>query len=479
MLAWTKEEKSSKIYKLERKSIRIKYNEDNIMARSENSFMDMKAVLLDKIERKDIVCGVVGLGYVGLPLAVEKAKAGFKTIGFDIAPERVDMVNNKVNYIGDVVDNELSEIIDSGKLSATTDFEKVGKADFVAICVPTPLDEHQQPDISYVRSSTEQIAKYLTPNTMVVLESTTYPGTTEELIRPILEKGSGLVCGKDFYLGFSPERVDPGNAFFKTKNTPKVVGAIGKDATEVISAMYRSVLESDVFEASCPAVAEMEKILENTYRNINIGLVNELAQLCHKMGIDIWEVIDAAKTKPYGFQAFYPGPGLGGHCIPLDPYYLSWKAREYGFHTSMIESSMMINDRMPEYCVDRALKLLNKQKKALNGANVLILGVAYKQDIDDYRESPAVAVMEILKEYGAEVEFYDPFIPKFEVVRGKWYEGLSELTEKRVQEADIVIVTTGHTCVDYKMVQKNAKSVFDTKNIMRQKDAMGDNVEVL
>lgn len=442
-------------------------------------YMDMKTQLMDKIAKKEIVCGVVGLGYVGLPLAVEKAKAGFKTIGFDISPERVDMVNNKVNYIGDVVDDDLAAIVDNGMLSATTDFEKVGTADFIAICVPTPLDEHQQPDISYVKVSARQISEHLKPNTMVVLESTTYPGTTEELIRPLLENGSGLVCGKDFYLGFSPERVDPGNTYYKTKNTPKVVGAIGPDATEVISAMYRSVLDSEVFEASSPAVAEMEKILENTYRNVNIGLVNELAQLCHKMGIDIWEVIEAAKTKPYGFQPFYPGPGLGGHCIPLDPYYLSWKAREYGFHTSMIESSMMINDRMPEYCVDRALKMLNRDKKALNGANVLLLGIAYKQDIDDYRESPALNVMEVLKEYGADVEFYDPFIQKFEHPAGKWYEGLAELTVERVKQADLVIVTTGHSGVDYKMVQQNAAAVFDTKNIMRQKDAMGPNVEVL
>ena len=441
--------------------------------------MDMKRQLMEKIAKKEIVCGVVGLGYVGLPLAVEKAKAGFKTIGFDISPERVDMVNNKINYIGDVVDDDLTEIVGSGMLRATTNFAAVGKADFIAICVPTPLDDHQQPDISYVKVSSRQIAEHLSPNTMVVLESTTYPGTTEELIRPILENGSGLVCGKDFYLGFSPERVDPGNTYYKTKNTPKVVGAIGADAREVISAMYRAVLDSEVFEASSPAVAEMEKILENTYRNVNIGLVNELAQLCNRMGIDIWEVIEAAKTKPYGFQPFYPGPGLGGHCIPLDPYYLSWKAREYGFHTSMIESSMMINDRMPEYCVDRAMKILNRRGKALNGANVLLLGIAYKQDIDDYRESPALTVLALLDEYGAKAEFYDPYIQKFEHPAGKYYEGLTELTQQRVKEADIVIITTGHSGVDYKMVQENAAAIFDTKNIMRQTGATGGNVEVL
>ena len=314
----------------------------------------MKEILLNKIEQRTLTCGVVGLGYVGLPLAVEKAKAGFKTVGFDVQSQKVDMVNAGHNYIGDVVDSDLEALVKDGMLRATTDFSLVTDVDFIAICVPTPLDAHQQPDISYVRSSAEAIAKYLRKGTMVVLESTTYPGTTEELLKPILES-TGLVCGKDFYLGFSPERVDPGNLIYKTKNTPKVVGAIGEDATECIAAVYRAVLGAEVHTVSSPAIAEMEKILENTYRNVNIGLVNELVQLCDKMHINFWEVIDAAKSKPYGFQAFYPGPGLGGHCIPLDPYYLSWKAREYGFHTSMIEASMMVNDKMPEYCVELSL----------------------------------------------------------------------------------------------------------------------------
>ena len=363
----------------------------------------MKNMLLKKIDEKSIKVGVVGLGYVGLPLAVEKAKAGFKTVGFDVNQERVSMVNEGHNYIGDVVDADLKRLVETDMLCATSDFSEICDTDFIAVCVPTPLDAHQQPDISYVRDSARQIAQYLKKNTMVVLESTTYPGTTEELIKPILEEGSGLKCGEDFYLGFSPERVDPGNLIYKTKNTPKVVGAVGSDAVEVIAHMYRAVLDGDVKEVSSPAVAEMEKILENTYRNVNIGLINELAVLCGKMGINIWEVIDAAKTKPYGYQAFYPGPGLGGHCIPLDPYYLSWKAREYGFHTSMIESSMMINDRMPEYVVERAGNILNRDKKALNGAKVLILGVAYKQDIDDYRESPALKVIEVFERFGSHV----------------------------------------------------------------------------
>lgn len=425
----------------------------------------MKNTLLDKIKSKQISIGVVGLGYVGLPLAVEKAGAGFHTVGFDVNPEKVAMVNAGQNYIGDVVTEDLQKLVTAGTLSATTDFSKVASADFIAICVPTPLDSHQQPDISYVRNSCIEVGKYLKRESIVVLESTTYPGTTEELILPLLEEHSGLVCGKDFYLGFSPERVDPGNLIYKTKNTPKVVGGVGKDATEVIAAMYRAVLAGDVFEVSSPAVAEMEKILENTYRNINIGLVNELAQLCHKMEISIWEVIDAAKSKPYGFQAFYPGPGLGGHCIPLDPYYLSWKAREYGFHTSMIESSMMINDKMPAYCVERAMKLLNCHKKAINGAKVLLLGVAYKQDIDDYRESPALDVWDELDAVGADVRYFDPYVPELQY-KGRTAHSLPSLTAAVLAETDLVIVTTAHTNIDYAFVQKHASAIFDTKNAM-------------
>ena len=426
----------------------------------------IKENLLKKIEQREIVVGVVGLGYVGLPLAVEKAKAGFKTIGFDVQDSKVEMVNAGHNYIGDVVDQDLADIVKNGMLSATNDFSFIRDVDFVAICVPTPLDIYQQPDISYVKASTDAIALYMTKGTMVVLESTTYPGTTEELVKPILEAGSGLKCGEDFYLGFSPERVDPGNLIYKTKNTPKVVGAIGDDALEVIAAMYRAVLDSDVHTVSSPAIAEMEKILENTYRNINIGLVNELAMLCHKMKINLWEVIDAAKTKPYGFQAFYPGPGLGGHCIPLDPYYLSWKAREFGFHTSMIESSMMINDRMPEYCMERASVILNRFKKSLNGSEILVLGVAYKQDIDDFRESPALVVIDILKSMGAEVKFYDSYIPEYKY-KGKNYQGETDLTAELLQSADLVMVTAAHTNVDYDFVQQHAAFIFDTKNAMK------------
>ncbi len=438
----------------------------------------MKQEMLNRIGKKEILVGVVGLGYVGLPLAVEKAKAGYKTIGFDIQPQKVEMVNQGINYIGDVVDSELKDLVEKGMLSATCDFNFIKDVDFVAIAVPTPLDEYQQPDISYVRDSASAIAKYIKKGSMVVLESTTYPGTTEELLLPILEKGSGLKCGEDFYLAFSPERVDPGNLIYQTKNTPKVVGGVGRDATEVIAAMYRNVLEGEIFEASSPKIAEMEKILENTYRNVNIGLINELAILCNKMDINIWEVIEAAKTKPFGYTPFYPGPGLGGHCIPLDPYYLSWKAREYGFHTSMIEASMMVNDRMPEYTVERAGKILNRFKIALNGAKILILGVAYKGDIDDYRESPALRVINEFEKVGSEVEYFDPYVSEYKEY-GEIKTGIRELSADVLQKADLVVITTNHTKgIDYDFVQQNARFIFDTKNAMKDLKNR-ENIELL
>ena len=437
----------------------------------------MKESLLRKIENHEMVIGVVGLGYVGLPLAVEKAKAGFRTIGFDVQREKVEQVNRGENYIGDVVDADLKKIVAAGTLSATSDFSFIRDVDFIAVCVPTPLDEHQEPTLEYIESSGREIAEYLTPGTVVVLESTTYPGTTEELLMPILEEGSGLRCGKDFYLGFSPERVDPGNLLYNTKNTPKVVGAVGADALEVISAMYRAVLDGDVHTVSSPAVAEMEKILENTYRNVNIGLVNELAMLCDKMKINLWEVIDAAKTKPYGFQPFYPGPGLGGHCIPLDPYYLSWKAREFGFHTSMIEASMMVNDQMPEYVTGRVGRILNRFQKALNGAKVLVLGVAYKQDVADYRESPALRVIECLEQELADVSFFDPYIQEYKY-KGKIHRGLLELRAETLRASDIVLITAMHSNVDYQFVAGNAPFIFDAKNAMKAVRERG-NIEVL
>lgn len=422
-------------------------------------------MLIEKILNKTAILGVIGLGYVGLPLAVEKAKSGYKTIGFDVQETKVTLVNDGKNYIGDVISEDLAAIVASGFLSASSDFSQVAKADCVCICVPTPLDAHQQPDISYIKTSTESIVPYMHKDMLIVLESTTYPGTTEELIKPILER-SGLLCGEDFYLAFSPERVDPGNLLYKTKNTPKVVGGVTKKCTEIAAALYENILQAPIHRVSSPAVAEMEKILENTYRNVNIGLVNELSMLCDKMNINFWEVIEAAKTKPYGFQAFYPGPGLGGHCIPLDPYYLSWKAREYGFHTSMIEASMMINDRMPEYCVERAGRILNRFQKAFHGAKVLVLGIAYKQDIDDYRESPALRVITQLKRMDTQVKYFDPYVLEYQE-HGTLIKGEHTLTPELISESDLVLITTAHSNIDYELIQQHAVFILDTKNAMK------------
>ena len=390
---------------------------------------DKQTEILKKISDKSIAAGVVGLGYVGLPLAVEIARAGFKTTGFDLLDDKVSKVNNGENYISDVNSETLKALTADGMLKATTDFSRIAEMDFIAICVPTPLDTHQQPDLSYIEHSSIQIAEYLKKDTMVVLESTTFPGTTSDIVRPILEKGSGLVCGKDFYLAFSPERVDPGNVHYKTHNTPKVVGAIGQDAEDVIKTMYESFLEGGVYPVS------------------------------------------------YGFQAFYPGPGLGGHCIPLDPYYLSWKVREYAFHTSMIETSMMINDRMPEYCVQRIANILNEFSKSLKGSDILVLGVAYKADIDDCRESPAIRVINVLRKKGANVRFYDPYVKEYHD-KGVTYTGETELSRSLLSDSDITVITTAHTCIDYNIVQQYARFVFDTRNAMKDVKER-NNIELL
>lgn len=423
-------------------------------------------LLIDKIKNRKAQIGVVGLGYVGLPLAVEKAKAGYIVTGFDIQKSRVDMVNQGHNYIGDIIDSELKYIVEQNLLRATTDFSKIEELDAVTICVPTPLDNHYQPDISYVENSSREIAKYIHKDMLIVLESTTYPGTTREIVLPILE-ASGLKCGRDFYLAFSPERVDPGNKLYNTKNTPKVVGGITEECTQIAAALYESVLEGEIHKVSSPEVAEMEKILENTYRNVNIALANEMAILCNRMNINVWEVIDAAKTKPYGFQAFYPGPGVGGHCIPIDPFYLTWKAREYDYHTRLIEVAGEINNYMPEYTVERSMIILNEEGKALNGSQVLILGIAYKQDIDDMRESAALKVIENLEKYGANVRYNDPYIPQYtDKKSGKKYLSV-ELTPDVLSKSDLVIVTTMHSCYDYNMISECSKVILDTKNAIK------------
>lgn len=420
--------------------------------------------LKDKIENRKAVIGVVGLGYVGLPLAVEKASAGFQVIGFDVQQEKVDAINSGTNYISDVEDEVLEKLVVSEKLQATTDFERIQEVDAVAICVPTPLNVYQQPDTSYVESSVRSIARYAHEGMLVILESTTYPGTTEEIVRPILEE-HGLITGETVFIAYSPERIDPGNKQFKTKNTPKVVGGVTEACTSIASSLYRSVLSGGVFEVSSPAVAEMEKIFENTFRHINIALANEMAILCERMNIDVWEVIDAAKTKPYGFMAFYPGPGLGGHCIPIDPFYLTYKAREYNYHTRLIELAGEINNSMPEMVVNRSMNILNNEGMPLQGSTIAVLGVAYKKDIDDVRESPALHIIEKLMEHGADVIVVDPHVQSI-TVKGIKLETLP-LSEQLLEMADLSIIITDHSNFDYSMIGHHSTTLFDTRNAMK------------
>jgi len=434
-------------------------------------------MLKERILDKSAIIGVIGLGYVGLPLAVEKAKAGFKVIGFDIQESKVQMVNEGHNYIGDVVNADLEKIVSDGHLRATANFDELAICDVIAICVPTPLDVFKQPDLTYVINSTENVAKRLHKDMLVVLESTTYPGTTEDVMKPILEE-TGLVCGKDFYLAFSPERVDPGNLRYKTKNTPKVVGGVGPESTEIAKLLYESVLDAEVFVVSSPKEAEMTKILENTFRIVNIALINEMAVVADKMGINIWDVINAASTKPFGFMPFFPGPGVGGHCIPIDPFYLTYIARKYDYHTRLIELSGEINDSMPEYVVTRVMKALNERGKCLNGAKVVMLGIAYKEDIEDMRESPALKVLEHLEKSLAHVSVVDPYVSQFE------WEGKSvktvNLSEELIKESDAVIITTAHKKnINYKMIVANARYIFDAKNVLSKLGIDAENIEVL
>ncbi|ODN31288.1 nucleotide sugar dehydrogenase [Fervidobacterium thailandense] len=423
--------------------------------------------LYEKIVSKQAIVGVIGMGYVGLPLAVEKARAGFRVIGFDIQQKRVEMINNGVNYIGDVNDQELKELVNAGRLRATTNFDELRDCDIISICVPTPLDRFKQPDLSYIINSANEIKKRLRKGQLVVLESTTYPGTTEEVVYPILSE-TGLVVGKDFYLAFSPERVDPGNPRYKTRNTPKVVGGMTPECTRHAVALYENVLEAGVYPVSSPRAAELTKILENTFRLVNIALVQEMTKVANKMNINIWEVIDAAATKPFGYMPFYPGPGIGGHCIPIDPFYLVYKAKEYDLHMMLVEVAGEISDSMPYYVVERLADLLNERKKCLNGTNILILGVAYKGNIDDMRESPALKVIEILERKKANVYYYDPFIPEFEH-NGKHYKRI-ELSQETLQKMDCAVITSGHTIgIDYEFIAKYVPFVFDTKNVTKGK----------
>jgi UDP-N-acetyl-D-glucosamine dehydrogenase len=425
-------------------------------------------VLREKIRSRTARTGVVGLGYVGLPLAVELAKAGFHATGIDLDARKVDSINDGRSYIPDVATADVHALHAKGLLDATTNFAVVQELDTINICVPTPLRKTKDPDMSYIVSAVEGIAKYLHPGMLIVLESTTYPGTTEEVVQPMLE-AKGLKAGVDFFLAFSPERVDPGNPTFQTHNVPKVVGGFSPACSELAAELYGTAIET-IVPVSSTRVAEMVKLLENTFRAVNIGLVNELALMCDRMNINVWEVVDAAKTKPFGFMAFYPGPGLGGHCIPIDPFYLSWKAKQTGFDPRFIELAGHINAGMPHYVVDKVGEALNERRKSVNGSKVLIAGVAYKRDIDDMRESPAMDVMGLLLARGAEVSYADPFVP---VVHGREWSGgydmtAVDMTRGHIAQYDCVVIVTDHRAFDYGALLDEADLIVDTRNAIKQ-----------
>jgi UDP-N-acetyl-D-glucosamine dehydrogenase len=420
--------------------------------------------LEQRLKRKEALIGIIGLGYVGLPLSLAFAEAGFKVLGFDIKQVNVDSVNKGQSYIADVDSGSLSEVVTTKRLEATTDQSRIKEVDAICICVPTPLTKTKDPDLSYVINESETVSKYLQPGQIVVLESTTYPGTTREVMLPILER-SGLKTSRDFYLAFSPERVDPGSKNFNTKNTPKLVGGIDPKSTKLAVLLYSYVADV-VVPVSSSEVAEMTKVFENVFRNVNIALVNELTQLCEKIGISVWEVIDAASTKPFGYMPFYPGPGIGGHCIPLDPYYLANKARQYDFHTRFIELAANINEQMPYYVVSRIMESMNARGKTLKGAKVLLLGVAYKKDVEDTRESPSLKLMRLLREEGASVCYNDPYVANIKVSESTLTS--VELTDKVLSKADCVLIATDHTCYNYKDIAEKASFVFDARGITRK-----------
>lgn len=431
--------------------------------------------IMKKIEDNTEVVGVIGLGYVGLPLAVTFARNNISVIGFEKSEKKAQEVNEGKNYIGDVKDEELIQVVkNTKKLSATTDFSRIKECDAILICVPTPLDHFKKPDMTYIASSCTDIGKYMKPGTFISLESTTYPTTTENFMKPIIEKESGLKEGDGFWLCFSPERVDPGNIDYKTDNTPKVFGAIGKEAQDIAQAVYSKAIKH-LHVVSSPRAAEMVKILENTYRLINISLINELALLAGKMDIDIWEVIDAAKTKPYGFQAFYPGPGIGGHCIPLDPFYLEHIAKLYNFDLSMIHTAGAINDLMPYRMMNKIAFALNRHKKAMNGSKILFMGIAYKPNIDDARESPALLVMQEVAKKGSVVLYHDPYIDEVKDEKGNYYKG-EQLTDELLASVDCVVFTTNHDCFDVEHIVEKSKLVVDTRNAVKSVQIETDKV---
>ena len=420
--------------------------------------------LVQKIRRCNAGVGVIGLGYVGLPLAVEFAKRGFRTVGIDIDEGRVGILNRGRSYISDVPSEEIASLVSQGRFKATTRYEALRSLDAVMICVPTPLRKSREPDISYIVAAAEALAKHLHRYQVITLESTTYPGTTEEVILPMLE-ATGLKVGKDFFLGFSPERIDPGNPDFSTSTIPKVVSGMTPACRQVIQLLYSQVIEK-VICVSSPKVAEMVKLLENTFRSVNIGLVNELALMCDRLGVNVWEVIEAAKSKPFGFMAFYPGPGLGGHCIPIDPLYLSWKAKLHGFEPRFIELASQLNAHMPEYVVERVAKTLNARGHPLKGSTILVVGVAYKRDVSDTRESPALEIIQHLRANGSQVKYHDPFVPVFKV------DGMSlrssPLSRAVLNSAHCVVIVTDHQSIDYDQVLRHSRLIFDTRNALRR-----------
>ncbi len=429
--------------------------------------MDNKEILLNKISHDEEIVGIIGLGYVGLPLAVNFAEAGVKVIGFDKSIEKVNKINHGDNYIKDIRDAVLREVVDKVTLEATTDFSRMKVCDALIICVPTPLDKFRKPDMSYIESACTDIGRNMKAGTFISLESTTYPTTTENFMLPIIESESGLKQGEDFWLAYSPERVDPGNKNFHTRNTPKVMGALTEVGQEIGVALYTKAINT-IHKVSSPRVAEMVKILENTYRLVNISLINELALLSGKMHINIWEVIEAAKTKPFGFQAFYPGPGIGGHCIPLDPFYLEHIAKQYDFDLSMIHTAGHINMRMPHYMYIKIATALNKHKKAVNGSKILFLGVAYKPNIDDARESPALEIMDITVHKGGLVTYHDPYIPNVKTNEGRNFHSV-ELTEETFKNADCVVLTTNHKDFDIEFIKKHSRLIVDLRNMVKEK----------
>lgn len=428
--------------------------------------MDAKATLLEKIGRKDIVVGIIGMGYVGLPLACEFNRVGIRVVGIDILPRKIEVLNSGVSDVDDIPSSLVKKYIDAGLMAVTSDYSRIAECDAVAICVPTPLNKTKDPDVSFILAATNSMVPYLHAGTLVVLESTSYPGTTDELVQPRLEE-KGFKVGCDVFLAFSPERVDPGNPRFNTRNTPKVIGGVTPACNEVCVALYSQCIDT-LIPVSSTRAAEMVKLLENTFRSVNIGLVNEVALMCHKLGVNVWEIIDAAASKPFGFLPFHPGPGLGGHCIPIDPHYLSWKLKSLNYYARFIELAGDINASMPAFVVSRVGDTLNEVRKPIKGSKILVLGVAYKRDISDLRESPALDVLELLLHKGAIVEFTDPHV---EVIRAEG--ALPEMhsvpcTPERLAEADLVLIITDHAAFDYDQVAEHARLIFDTRNATKR-----------